>query len=623
MKIIRIAIAAGLVAAASLVACSSQHGATSTGAGNNNGNTNVGNTGAGQGNVGKVGLSWLVATGINVTDLKYTITGSGTTAGNNYGPLDANIGDAGSAEWVAGGITAGCGYTLSVSGNDSNNDPCSGTTGTFCVGAGTTTYEQISVVCFEPTDGQVAADVNQGSVAVEAGITVTPVAPYSCPGINSFSIVPAELLGTQPAAVSILTTGTVSAISWTASACNNVPGVGPGTGAVGGFTDPTAASTSFNCGSCTGQVTVSANVAYDQIQPGSDSGTNVCAGAPFTTFTGLINCEGGGTLSCFSPQIACGGACVNAQTDNSNCGMCGITCTSPQSCQTGSCACPSGQTAIGGTCCPSGDNAVCGGTCTNTNTDVNNCGGCGATFACPSGDSCVAGACSAPPPVPCTLFNGTAATGPHGELNCVQCTAKSGSNGVCTGTEQLIVTRDIAKHLLTGAGGTTGQLDPVNSCFACAATNACIDTAAHLTKNCEDLAGNVGTGAAGSKTNTQLCLDTLACIIGDAQQDGYSWTNNATFVSCANDPAPGDGISNCYCGPAFPNVSACSGATATTVNGTCDTVIFDGLGGISGTTTPTTILSENTAPTLAAGRADAILKCAGTNAATAQCPQCF
>src|SRR5277367_578408 len=114
MKIIRIAIAAGVVAAASLVACSSQHGATSTTGAGSNTNTSVGNTGAGQGNVGKVGLSWQVATGINVTDLKYTITGSGQTAGNNYGPLDANIGDAMSAEWVAGGITAGCGYTLSV-----------------------------------------------------------------------------------------------------------------------------------------------------------------------------------------------------------------------------------------------------------------------------------------------------------------------------------------------------------------------------------------------------------------------------------------------------------------------------------------------------------------------------
>ncbi len=619
MKIIRIAIAAGVVAAASLVACSSQHGATSTTGAGNNTNTSVGNTGAGQGNVGKVALSWQVATGINVTDLKYTITGSGQTAGNNYGPLDANIGDAMSAEWVAGGITAGCGYTLAVSGTDSNNDPCSGTTGTFCVGAGTTTYEQISVICLEPTDGQVAADVNTGSVAVEAGITVTPIAPYSCPGIGSFSIVPAELLGTQPAAVSILTTGTVSAISWTASGCNNVPGVGPGTGAVGGFADPTAASTSFNCGSCTGQVTVAANVAFDQVQPGADAATNVCAGAPFTTFTGLINCEGGGALTCFSPQIACGGVCVNSHTDNANCGMCGIACTGTGvSCINGLCACPTGQTLSGSTCCPSATPNACGtpAVCTNFQTDVNNCGTCGNV--CPSGNSCVAGTCSAPPPVACTQLVGGAPAGPHGELNCVQCTAKTGSNGVCTATEQLIVTRDIAKNLLVG-----GQLDPVNSCYACAATSACIDTGTHVTKNCEDLTGNVGTGAAAAKSNSQLCLDTLACILGDAQQDGYTWPNNGSFVSCGNDPSPGDGISNCYCGSAFPNVPACNGAAASAVNGACDTVIFDGLGGVSGTTTPANILTENTTATLAAGRADAFLKCAGTNAATAACPMCY
>jgi hypothetical protein len=614
MKFIRNALAVGLVAAAaSVAACSSQHGAT-TGSNTNTSGPNVGSTQGTKGNVGKVAMAWQVATGINVTDLHYTITGSGATAGNNYGPLDANIGDAMSAEWVAGGIAAGCGYTLSVSGTDSNNDPCSGTTGTFCVTAGATSYEQISVVCLEPTDGQVTADVTQGSVAVEAGITVVPVAPYTCPGITSFGIVPAELLGTQPGAVSIQTTGTVSAIHWTASGCNNSPGQGPGSGAVGGFTDPTAANTSFNCGSCMGQVTVTAQVDYDQVQPGSDAATNVCAGAPFTTFTGLINCEGGGALTCFSPQIACGGVCVNPLTDNSNCGMCGIPCTGTGvSCVNGACACPTGQTLSGSTCCPNATPNACGAVCVNNATDVNNCGACGNV--CPTGDTCVAGTCTIPPPppsVPCTQLVGGVPQGAGGQTNCVQCFATAAANGVCTGTESLIVQRDIAKSHLTAGQLTT---DVTASCYACVAADAFITPA----KQCESLAGTVGAGAQAAETKTAACLNTLSCILG---------VSGGTFNSCGNTDGVTvtDGISNCFCGSNFTNVPACNAAppisSAGGVNGTCDQVIVDGLGDTSGTS-PATVLGQIATATLASGRADAILKAAGTNSSTPPCAICY
>src|SRR5579862_1644345 len=148
MKIIRNAIAAGLIAAASVAACSSQHGATSTGAGGNT-KTQVGTNGQ-AGTVGKVAMSWQIGTGITLTDLTWTISGG---PGGSYGPLDIPIGSANSAEAVAGGITAGCGYVISIQGADSNGDPCSGTSTSFCVNAGTTSYEQIGVVCLEPTDG--------------------------------------------------------------------------------------------------------------------------------------------------------------------------------------------------------------------------------------------------------------------------------------------------------------------------------------------------------------------------------------------------------------------------------------------------------------------------------------
>jgi hypothetical protein len=87
--------------------------------------------------------------------------------------------------------------------------------------------------------------------------------------------------------------------------------------------------------------------------------------------------------TCSMGQIACNGVCVNAQTDNMNCGACGTACPMGQSCMMGACQniamCGAGQT-------------DCSGTCVNTQTDSNNCGACG--MACPRrGRAATAGAC--------------------------------------------------------------------------------------------------------------------------------------------------------------------------------------------------------------------------------------
>lgn len=163
--------------------------------------------------------------------------------------------------------------------------------------------------------------------------------PLSCPGINSFQITPVELLGTQPSMVSITTLGHVSSIAWTASGCNNYPGgPSPAYGQVGGFADPSSASTTFNCGTCVGgQVAITVTIAGDQVEPGSDAATNVCLGAPFTTFAGLVNCEVPGTLECLGPAVPCGSVCSNLNGDPANCGACGSVCAPGSSCNSGVC----------------------------------------------------------------------------------------------------------------------------------------------------------------------------------------------------------------------------------------------------------------------------------------------
>jgi hypothetical protein len=604
MKFIRNVLAVGVIAAASAAACSSQHGATSTGT-NTNGGGQVTATNGAQGQLGKVQMAWQIGNGVNIYDLQWKIA----DGANSY-TGDDHFGDAQSAEFVAGGIAAACDYTLTVTGADTNNDPCSGTAAVGCVIPGQTTDVSLIVTCLAPTDAQVSAVIDTGSVAVDAGVVINQVGAYSCPGINSFSIAPAELSGsTQTAALSIATVGPANAISWTASSCRAFTGGGSG-GAIGGFFSDSAGTTPsttlanefFGCGSCTGQVTVTASVANDEIQPGADAATNVCAGAQYTTFSGLINCEGGGSFTCFPPTPnLCGtNTCVSFNTDPTNCGSCGNVCAAGDTCSGGSCAAK---------VCPSGD-ALCadGVTCVPDLTDPTNCGACG--HVCPSGDTCKAGACTAPPPSPCT--------GVGVPAGCTPCTGSP--NGVCTATEALIVQRDIDKGL-TGA----------NSCYQCLLGSSCIDdTSGDSGNECGDLAGTVGAGAQAAESKSQACVNTLACILGVPYSDlnPVPPEPSADFpggdVSCGNFGA--DGVANCYCGSNYPSTPSCNGASGTATppaNGTCEQLELDGLGLLQ-TTSGSAVLSPYTVKTSGSGMANAILKCAGTNAgAAASCPVCF
>jgi hypothetical protein len=84
-------------------------------------------------------------------------------------------------------------------------------------------------------------------------------------------------------------------------------------------------------------------------------------------------------------QQISGDYCANLQTDNNNCGGCGIVCAGQQMCSAGSCvsSCAQGQTR----CIPDGGAPYCA----NTQTDNNDCGSCG--NACAGGKTCAAGQC--------------------------------------------------------------------------------------------------------------------------------------------------------------------------------------------------------------------------------------
>ncbi|MBR4985847.1 MAG: hypothetical protein IKY83_08920 [Proteobacteria bacterium] len=79
-------------------------------------------------------------------------------------------------------------------------------------------------------------------------------------------------------------------------------------------------------------------------------------------------------------QTDCDGACVDLQTDNAHCGVCGNECKGGEKCMAGVCSlsCPDKQ-------------VDCGETCADLTSDVNHCGSCGNV--CKDGEKCVESEC--------------------------------------------------------------------------------------------------------------------------------------------------------------------------------------------------------------------------------------
>ncbi len=91
--------------------------------------------------------------------------------------------------------------------------------------------------------------------------------------------------------------------------------------------------------------------------------------------------ESGNCATCPGGETACVGLCVNEQSDMNNCGSCGAVCPTGGSCVNGACTCPSSD-------------VLCSGSCVNEQTDPIHCGACG-TF-CPVAATCRGGTCVCP-----------------------------------------------------------------------------------------------------------------------------------------------------------------------------------------------------------------------------------
>jgi hypothetical protein len=228
--------------------------------------------------------------------------------------------------------------------------------------------------------------------------------------------------------------------------------------------------------------------------------------------------------------------------------------------------------------------------------------------------------------VPCTSA---------GQTNCVKC--DQNTSGVCTGTEALIVQWDIDKGLVTGdvpkacEMSNSGVQCTMGSCYECLVQQACIDNSvgtANSGNECEDLTGMVSGGANAGESEAQACIDSLACILGNP-------ASTTTPSSCANLPAPGDGVFNCFCGPAETDTNDCKMADTIAANNTsggigvaspdgiCAQTFLDGLGDTTMTSNGTVITALSNAGDNGPAQAVGILQCAGSDEMGPPCAQCF
>jgi hypothetical protein len=116
-----------------------------------------------------------------------------------------------------------------------------------------------------------------------------------------------------------------------------------------------------------------------------------------------------GGVQCPTGSALCMGMCVPTQSDPNNCGGCGFVCPAGDACQNAVCT-PT-------MCLP--PNVFCAGACVNPTGDPNNCGACGNK--CPPNAGCQNSMCVPMPCPPPQLLCGTVCVPPTDPNNCGAC----------------------------------------------------------------------------------------------------------------------------------------------------------------------------------------------------------
>lgn len=479
MKLIRNSIAASFAfAALAVAACSSQQGSTG-GAGNGG---EIGSLGQAHGSTGSVGMRLTVPPGVHVNALSWIITNNGPNTYTGTVNITDDAGnEAQSIEFVAGDIVAGS-YTITLSGTDSNGDPCTSTAVPVTVVAGATTAAVVIVTCTVPTDGATGTTVNTGNVAIDAGVVLVNGQAFVCPAVGGVSVSPAEVLPPQTAGLVGVSTGGsggTTTLLWTAPS--------------GGTIDnATSANATFHCpGVGVFPVTLTVGLL------GGTPGVQVCTGIAGTTTTENIVCEAGGSV----PDASVADATPDVVTvldatpdvvtvpDSSGGGA-------PTACTTAPCA-------------ASGPNSV-------------------QCFQSPTGD----GVCTATEALIVARDIAQGNTTAAGQLKPFVSAANSGSCYTCLNANSCLDDnqQDVGNECSDAAdlsGGAAGS--GVDQCIS---TLGCI-----LGSDCQGAGGITGTSATAAQENVQLCY-----CGGNNAGSACSTAGAATNGLCVNQEAAGFGF---------------------------------------------------------------------------------
>ncbi len=286
------------------------------------------------------------------------------------------------------------------------------------------------------------------------------------------------------------------------------------------------------------------------------------------TGSGPWACRCDGALRCGGSDSCCpgSGGCVDTDTDENNCGGCGVRCATGETCRGGTCQCGAGSTwepMCTGTdvCCGAagcltlGTNANCS-TCGDACTLPQTCGGGGASNMC----GCTPTTCG-----DLGFDCGLAPDGCGGTLDCGTCTGGDSCGGggtanVCGCTPDTCGSLGFdCGSVSDGCGGTLncGTCTGGDSCGGGGTANVCgctPDTCGSLGFDCGSASdGCGGTLSCGTCTGTDTCGGG-----GTANVCGCTPTTCADAGATCGSPSDGCG-GTLSCGPCSTN-EVCNGS---------------------------------------------------------------
>ncbi len=276
---------------------------------------------------------------------------------------------------------------------------------------------------------------------------------------------------------------------------------------------------------------------YSAYTPGTTNVTNMNGGCQQFKTPDIQTCPSGQTL--------CGSTCVNLQTDNNNCGVCGKACTSGQTCSNGRCTIS----------CSGPTPDLCGTTCTNKQTDVNNCGTCGDVCNATNGTAtCSSGACG----ITCSSGYGNCDNnGNNGCETALNTTGNCGSCGkVCNTTNGTAACTNLACTTTCSSGYGNCDGDVSNGC----------ETPLNTTANCGTCGNACTTGqVCSSGVCTTTCSGSTPDLCGTTCTNKQTDSNNCG--TCGNICSSGQSCVNGQCTSVSNEVNSCWGNGG--VNGAC------------------------------------------------------